>query len=138
MAQYDPRRSRPRPTTSDDEPAPVDALLEAHPTAPTKTVAPADAASGREPSPEPETAEAPLAEPGAPELSTPAVDNESSGEGARTTADAIPSSLSGVGRSGVVAVGSDDRTRTAALAAAIVAMIIVMVVWSWRRSRPRD
>lgn len=34
MAQYDPQRSRPRQKLSDEEPAPVDALLEPHPAKP--------------------------------------------------------------------------------------------------------
>lgn len=32
MPQYDPQRSRPRQKLSDEDPAPVDALLESHPT----------------------------------------------------------------------------------------------------------
>lgn len=34
MPQYDPQRSRPRHKASDEEPAPVDALLEPHPSPP--------------------------------------------------------------------------------------------------------
>ncbi len=34
MPQYDPKRSRPRQTVSDEEPAPVDALLEPQPPKP--------------------------------------------------------------------------------------------------------